>query len=102
MKKILYILSILAVMLLFDSCTKERVELMPDHDPFAFDCPEDDTKSRGLVENDGGGILDSDKEDEEEDEDDDLIVDPDEDDQEEDEDDDDLIDERELGNLGEG
>ncbi len=94
MKKILYILSIFATVLLFDSCTKERVELVGDFDPFA----EDESQIRGLNDNEccNGGIFDPDEDDDDLDEDDDQIFDPDEDDDDMDEDDEDeAIDSRE-------
>ncbi|MFT5820729.1 MAG: hypothetical protein ACI8ZM_001976 [Crocinitomix sp.] len=96
MKKFLYILSILIAVVLLDSCTKEDVfRCDGDHDPFGVENFDDeDSDSRGaLDENGGGGIVDDD-EDDDDDEDGDVIVDDDEDDDDDEQDDNEQLDDR--------
>lgn len=99
MKKLVYILSLFAVILLLDSCSKERITQCNDIDPFAT---EENDLSRGLLGGGTGGILDPDEDDDDLDED-DQIVDPDEDDDDMDDDDEEITDDERQGDLeGEG
>ena len=98
MKKFLYILSILTTILLFDSCTKEEIVTCEEHqDPFGLEYFDDDSKTRDVLdENGGGGVVDPDSDDDDLDDelDENDIVDPDKDD---DDDEDELIDDRVEG-----
>ena len=97
MKKFLYILSVLTAILLFDSCTKEEVVTCENNqDPFAQEHFDEDTETRGRLDETGGsgGVIDDEDGDDEMDEDTDAIVDDEDNDDEMDEDDDELIDDR--------
>lgn len=91
MKKLIYILSLLAALFIFDSCEKSKVEKSGDFDPFA-PMTQEDERYRGQLQDNGGsgGIIDPDEDDDDMD-DDNQIVDPDEDDDDMDDDDDDSI-----------
>lgn len=97
MKKLIYILSLFAALLIFDSCEKSKVEKCGDFDPFA-PVTQEEEMSRGQLQDNGGGggIIDPDEDDDDLD-DDDQIVDPDEDDDDMDDDDDDSINEDREG-----
>lgn len=98
MKKLLYILSIFAMLLVFDSCTKEAVHKCDgEYDYFDQDNEND---SRGVIDQGGGGAInDQDNDDDDEDEDNDQIGDPDNDDDDEEEDNDEV---EEVNDRGEG
>jgi len=99
MTKLFYILSLYAVLLLLDSCSKERITKCDDIDPFAT---QENDLSRGQLGGGTGGILDPDEDDDDLD-DDDQIVDPDEDDDDMDDDDEEITDdERQGGSEGQG
>lgn len=101
MKKLIYILSLFAAILIFDSCEKSKIEKCVDVDPFAPMTQEDDMSRGQLQDNSGGGeIIDPDEDDDLDD--DDQIVDPDEDDDDMDDDDDTIKEDREGIKVGEG
>lgn len=87
MKKLIYILSLFALVLLLDSCNKEEILPCGDHDAFELDSSDDSRNLGPIVGTEGGGVVDDDDDDDDADEDGDEggVVDDDNDDDDEDE-----------------
>jgi len=71
MKKLIYILSLFATLLIFDSCEKSKIEKCSELDPFA-PATQEENRFRGQIQNNGGGggIVDPDEDDDDMDDDD--------------------------------